>query len=272
VYGLPFVVTAHGTDTAAAAVDRRYRRLLRDGLRRAAAITAVASDVRDQIGAYFGRDLIEKTHVISGGVDTETFRPTSSADELRAELGLGDRQVVLFAGKLNEGKGVDVLLRAAPGIPADVVIIGDGDDRPSLELTAKSLGLTGIRFEGHKERARLPSYYTLADVVVMPSTWGEPFGLVTLEAMACGTPVVAVRTPATEKIIRPGENGYLVEAGDESDLRAKINGVLMDNAPLKGRMSASARSTVVDNFGWQSVGKQIEPLLRDAIDTAGDTP
>ena len=133
------------------------------------------------------------------GYNEDVFFPVdANREELMSSLGINynGEQIVLFVGKLTAFKGADTLLRAAKQYERlekgkiITLIVGSGDERKKLEELKDSLGLKGVFFLGHREQEELRRLYSTADVLAVPSR-KEPFGLVALEAMACGLPVVA---------------------------------------------------------------------------------
>src|SRR5207248_776388 len=125
---------------------------------------------------------------------------------------------LLYVGRFDRRKGVDTLLRAIPLLPAEskVMLYGRGSetDRARVENLARALGIEERVEIRASDRAELVAAYSGADVCIFPSEWEEPFGLVPLEAMACGTPVVATGTGGSGEFLSHGENSVLFRAGD----------------------------------------------------------
>jgi D-inositol-3-phosphate glycosyltransferase len=199
-----------------------------------------------------------KIRIIPCGVNLERFQPRDRA-QCRHRLGiLPDRRVVLFVGRFAALKGTDALLGAvADLVPriADIQLVVVGGDGPasfhsrSLARLAEMLHIQErIWFAGRVEQETLPDYYSAADLLVVPSHY-ESFGLVVLEALACGTPVVATRVGAVETIIQPGINGTIL---DDPGRDSVARGVAWFLEKPVGRDAdpASIRATVA-HFGWQ---------------------
>lgn len=209
---------------------------------------------------------------LPNGVDIEQFQPQRVALHRRSGLGITPPPTLLFVGSLDQAhyfKGVVVLLEAMrrlnePGVRLDVV--GDGDLRPAYERQAAQLGLTErVSFCGRVADAELPDYYAEADVVVLPSTTrGEAFGMVLLEAMACGTPVVASNLPGVRTVVRDGETGLLAEPGDPVDLAEKLDRLLADPA-LRARMGEAGRRRVETHYDWRAIGERLETLYVEVL-------
>jgi glycosyltransferase involved in cell wall biosynthesis len=179
--------------------------------------------------------------------------------------------VALFVGRLVERKGVDVLLRAVarlPGsLPLRVVIVGDGPERGRLEALARELGLdTRVRFSGRVSAAELERSYRAARVFVLPAVVDrrgdtEGLGVVLLEAMSYGVPVVASRTGGITDIVEDGANGILVEPGDPDALAAALERLARDPV-LASRLGEAGRRTVEGRFSWDAIAERWEQLYR----------
>lgn len=144
---------------------------------------------------------------------------------------LGAKNMVLFAGQVVRGKGVDLLLRALAKVtvPFQGRILGDGNHRPYCERLSARLGLSDrVRFQGYVPRSDLKKFYLEASVLAVSSVWPEPFGLVGREAMSYGVPVVAFDAGGIREWLVHGENGFLVRWKDTDELAARIEELLRD--------------------------------------------
>jgi D-inositol-3-phosphate glycosyltransferase len=199
----------------------------------------VAANVveREHLARYYGADPA-RVAVVPCGVDTELFRPGDSGEARRA-LGLDGRPRVLFVGRLAPIKGLDTLVDAiallrARRSPAELLIVG-GDADEALEGHEAHLrrriergGLGGsVRLLGRQSQQRLRTYFVAADLMVLPSYY-ESFGMVALEAMACGIPVVASRVGGLTTTVRDGVTGSLVPEGDAAALADRLEELLAD--------------------------------------------
>ena len=206
---------------------------------------------------------------LPNGVDTELFRPVDRG-AARAELAIPDSsRVLLFVGALDGShwfKNVAGLLRtfARRAAGDDLLLVsGDGDLRHSLERLAAQLGLTGrVRFLGAKSQEELPPIYSAADVTVLPSLEIESFGLVLLESLACGTPVIASDLPGVRTVVGRTGGGRLVPPGDEAALESAIDS-LLDDPRCAREMGRQGRQQVLRHFGWEAVGDKLEQIYRD---------
>lgn len=207
----------------------------------------------------------EKISVVPCGVNLEQFKVLDKA-QARQYLGLGNGKIVLCVGRIDPLKGVDKLIKSLPylrGIPGlRLVVIGGGEDSQreigQLGKLASDLETEdAVTFLGLVKHEQLPYFYNAADVCVVPSYY-ESFGLVALESLACGTPVVATDVGNHQKIIRQGETGYVVRDNAPRRLADKIALVLAwPNADMESALSIRAS---VSEFGWSNVA---EAVIRD---------
>jgi glycosyltransferase involved in cell wall biosynthesis len=227
----PTVVTAHGQDVENALTSRIVRAATRLTVRRAAGVIAVSEWLRDRLESAVP-EACGRVEVIDCGVDLERFAPDdarAAREELRWHV---DRTAFLCAGSLTERKNVLRLARAfARHGEGTLVFLGEGPLRGALE------GRPGIRLVGAVPHERIPRWLAAADVVCQPSLV-EPFGLVTLEALACGRSVVATRVGGPPEFVPP-EAGVLVDPADEDALAAALSAAAALPRPnLAGRAAA----------------------------------
>jgi teichuronic acid biosynthesis glycosyltransferase TuaC len=207
--GIPVVVTCRGTDVN---LIPRYgipRRLIQGAIAGAAALITVSAALREavlELGAP-----PDKVMVLRNGVDTRLFAPPSERDAVRVDLGLINPTLV-SVGHLIERKGHRLVIEALQELPDwQALIIGDGPERARLAALIQSLGLSGrVRLLGARPHAELPALYGAADALVLASS-REGWANVLLEAMACGTPVVATNSWGNPEVVRTPEAGVIVE-------------------------------------------------------------
>lgn len=244
---VPLVVSLQGELTMdASAVYQRSSvlpNLLRELLLVADVVTACSSATLIEAEAFTGVDVGDRARVIYNGVSLSDF------DVLPVKR---PRPYVLGIGRLVPQKGFDVLLRAwsKSALPDfDLVIAGDGVARAELEQLAADLNVDAV-FLGAVTRRDVPGLFRGAQAFVLPSRH-EPMGIVSLEAMAAGTPVVATRVGGVPELVHDGETGVLVPPDDVQALSAALQRVLRD-ADLRSRLAASA-SAHVERFDWSLI-------------------
>ncbi len=234
------------------------------------AIVAATDHERIALERLYGADP-ERVAVIPQGVNLDIFRPVDRTEARRA-LGLDNRPMVLFVGRLEPLKGPDLLIDAFARLDSDdaILVIVGGDEqadgyRRELRRRASAAGVgRRVQFVGATPQDRLPLYYSAADVCVVPS-YHESFGLVPLEAMACGTPVVATRVGGLTATIREGENGYLIPFRSPDAFAARIDPLLADTR-LRRRLSDAAIATA-ERFRWSAVARQLDTLYAELWET-----
>lgn len=236
-------------------------------IQRTDCIIAATADERIQMIRACGATA-SQVKVIPCGVDLKLFVPHDRW-HAREYLGLKQhRPVLLFAGRLDPFKGPDVLLRAAAMMEQDaqIVIVGGkltGDpELQQLQALAKDLKISArVKFLGARPQEELPLIYSAADVMVMPS-YHESFGLAAVEALACGTPVVATRAGGLTTIVQHGKTGFLVPRCP--GFFAERLDMLLQNPALRASMSAAARDSV-QQFSWKNVARQMHTVYDSLI-------
>lgn len=240
------------------------------GLRRADSVIVLSDFSREQVRSYYPF-AAEKVVKIRGGVDLERFRPAPDRAAVRRALDLPPGRPVLFTarrlvprmGLENLLTGVGQVARSFPDVL--LVIAGRGRLREKLGRRAEALGLGGaVRFAGYVDDATLVEYYQVADLFVLPSLAFEGFGMVTLEALACGTPVVGTPIGATPEILRPLAPQLLFDGTEPSALR---RGILIMLEWLSGEVAATklrarCRAYVEDEYGWDPAIDALESVFR----------
>ena len=206
---------------------------------------------------------LEETLVLSPGVDLRRFTPRA-AREWRGSL--------LYAGRLTPAKGVDVALRALARLPGErLLVVGDGsaDHVAELEELAVSLGVaTRVEWRPAVPAAALACLYRDADAVLFPVRWQEPFGLVPLEAMASGTPVVATGTGGSAEYLVRGENALVVAADDPDALAGAVARLAADR-DLRARLRHHGLLTAAGHDRDER-SSALERLLRERAQSAGE--
>lgn len=251
----PVVVTARGTDINLIPQFSVPRRLIRQALGRAAAVVTVSEALKH---AVIDLELpSSKITMLRNGVDLTTFAP-GDREAMRARLGV-KRPLLLSVGHLIKRKGHDLIIHALVDLPEYALfILGEGPELDNLKALASSLGLeTRVGFLGAQPHADMPLYYNSADALILASD-REGWPNVLLEAMACGTPVIASNIWGNPEIVRSVNCGRLL---DERTPRAIVNAVrdLFEHLPLrtKTREYAESFSWCATSFGQIALFKNI---------------
>jgi D-inositol-3-phosphate glycosyltransferase len=247
----------------------------RDILEKANCVVATSPQEQESLRSLVStRGQIE---VIPCGTDINNFRLTPKA-EARTKLKLGSHEkVILYVGRFDPRKGIETLVRAC-GLLKErdtknlkLVIVGgstldmpDGDERKRIETIVDELGIREFTlFTGRIGHDILPLYYAAADVCVIPSHY-EPFGLVAIEAMACGLPVIASNVGGLKFTIIPEETGLLVEPQDIGAFANGIDRILFDELWAR-KMRRQASAIVNQRFSWAGVAIQLSELYRHVL-------
>lgn len=231
----------------------------------------VSTQQEKQDLARFYQTRPHKVRVIPAGVDLELFRPVNMT-RARQVLGLTEKRVILYVGRLEPLKGVDILIEAVALLEGAantrLLIVGgtqgqDGEMRRLKSLTVQ-LGIEGrVTFTGAVNQNELPNYYSAADVFVLPSYY-ESFGLVALESMACGTPVVASRVGGLKTFVKDGEAGYLIPWRCPEPFAQRLD-MLLANPALRETMGKAARASAL-GMSWGIAADRMLDFYSGLID------
>jgi alpha-maltose-1-phosphate synthase len=277
LYGIPHLVTVHSLEPLrpwkAEQLGGGYALSSwceRVAVESAAAVVAVSAGMRDDVLAAYPAVPPDRVRVIRNGIDTAEYAPDPATDVLDAYGVDVARPSVIFVGRITRQKGVPVLLRAAAAMDpaAQLVLCAGQPDTPELAAEVESLvaGLRAARSgviwipEMLPKRAVI-QLLTHATVFACPSLY-EPLGIVNLEAMACGTAVVASAVGGIPEVVSNGETGLLVPPGDPAALAGALNTLIADpgRAAALGR---AGRDRAVAEFGWQAVAAQTAHLYAE---------
>ncbi|MFD5854594.1 glycogen synthase [Streptomyces chartreusis] len=284
LYGIPHVMTAHSLEPLrpwkAEQLGGGYALSSwaeRTAIEAADAVIAVSGAMREDIlGCYPALDP-GRVHVVHNGIDTTLYRPDHRTDVL-TRFGLdADRPYVLFVGRITRQKGVPHLLRAIRHIDpaAQVVLCAGAPDTPEIDQEFRDLyqELSRVREGVHWIPQMLPrpeviQLLTHAAVFVCPSVY-EPLGIVNLEAMACGTPVVASQVGGIPEVVDDGKTGLLVPLDDdfEAGLAHALDSVIGDPEAAR-RMGEAGRERAVGEFGWDAVARRTAGLYGEILKQA----
>jgi phosphatidyl-myo-inositol alpha-mannosyltransferase len=251
----PVVATFHS-----AAARSRLFDLSAPVLRRIAPRLAVRVAVSEAAAAFARKRIGGRFEIVPNGVDLARFSSSEPAD-------LGDGTKLLFVGRLDQRKGfrvaVQAFARAASTRPGlRLVVVGDGPDREVLGRLAPSLR-EAIRMVGTVDNFDVASYYEACDVYLGPAVGGESFGIVLVEAMAAGIPVVASDIPGYDEVVTDGQDGLLVPPNDPAAL-ADAAGRVLDDPALASKLVAGGRERAA-HFDWGSVTDRLEDIYRRTV-------
>ena len=208
-----------------------------------------------------------KVIVIPMGVDTRLFFKKNVKSRFTEYK---NKKIILFVGRLNEQKGVEYLIKAMKYVNSKIsnsrlLIIGEGRYKKELQKTADSLNIGNIEFLGSINQIGLSDYYNTADVFVLPSVTSrigtEGQGLVLLEAMSCGTPVIGTNTGGIPAIVKNNQTGLLVNERNENELANAIMKILSDKK-LSQKLSNNGIKFVKNNYSWEIVAKKFDEIYR----------
>ncbi|MFJ7214569.1 glycogen synthase [Amycolatopsis sp. NPDC098790] len=279
-HGIPHVVTAHSLEPLrpwkAEQLGGGYRVsswIEREAYEAADAIVAVSGGMRRDVLAAYPAVPPERVHVIHNGIDTALYRPDPGTEVL-AKHGIDpDRPYVLFVGRITRQKGVPHLVRAGASLDPGVqlVLCAGGADTPELDAEFRGLVAdlektrTGVRWIPEMlPRNEVVQLLTHAAVFACPSVY-EPLGIVNLEAMACGTPVVASDVGGIPEVVDDGRTGLLVHydeqdaQGFEAGLAAALNEVV-GSPDRAADMGNAGRERAVGEFGWKAIAERTVAL------------
>ena len=223
----------------------------------------VSEAAMEQVSHYFPGDYM----VIPNGIDVQRFADPQLGPIERFNDG---RPTILFVGRLEKRKGFRFLIRAMPYVleafpEARLIVAGayDKEDKEPFVRYARMHGLSGVKFVGRVSLEDLPRYYKTCDVFCAPSTGFESFGIVLLEAMAAGKPIVATDIPGYRSIMEDGQEGLMVEPEDAHALAEAITALLGD-AALRSEMGARGRRKAA-GYDWPIIAGRILNLYQDLI-------
>ncbi|HHU68416.1 glycogen synthase [Corynebacterium sp.] len=281
LHGIPHVATAHSLEP-----HRPWKREQlaggyevsswseKNAMEYADAVIAVSARMKDSILEAYPRIEPDRVHVVLNGIDTELWQPRPTFDEnensVLTELGVDpDRPIVAFVGRITRQKGVEHLVKAAAHFDEGVqlVLCAGAPDTPEIaarttalveDLQSKRDGIFWV--QNMLERDRIQEILTAADTFVCPSIY-EPLGIVNLEAMACGTAVVASDVGGIPEVVVDGETGTLVHYDEndeetfERDIAEQVNAMVADKQRAQ-KFGVAGRDRAVNEFSWATIAQQ----------------
>ncbi len=281
LHGIPHVATAHSLEP-----HRPWKREQlaggyeisswseKNAMEYADAVIAVSARMKDSILEAYPRIEPDRVHVVLNGIDTELWQPRPTFDENENSVltGLGvdpNRPIVAFVGRITRQKGVEHLVKAASHFDEDIqlVLCAGAPDTPEIaarttalveELQSRRDGIFWV--QNMLERDGIQEILTAADTFVCPSIY-EPLGIVNLEAMACGTAVVASDVGGIPEVVVDGETGTLVHYDEndeetfERDIAAQVNALVADKERAQ-KFGVAGRHRAVNEFSWATIAQQ----------------
>lgn len=256
--------TAHGSDVSALR-GRFWQRLRRWVALRCDRVVAVSEAIRDRLVSEGSCDP-GRVEVIPMGADLQDQFVPDGSPRSAAEI--------LFVGRLVEGKGVDILLRALPAVLASqpdamLTLVGGGPERVRLASLAQQLGIElRVIFEGPVAHASLAAFFRRAALLALPSR-EEGFGLVLVEALGCGCPIVASDLPAIRNLLQDGQAGRLFRIGDVDALSQALT-ELLANGDARMALAEQGRQHVLPRHDWSIAARRYASMLMPGAPTKED--
>lgn len=271
VFKIPLFTNAIGADIYDPTRYKKQRFLLdiavKFVLNNSRLVFCLSSDMVDRV------EKLTKTNIklVPQSVDTSIFYPRETT-AIKAKLGIqSDGPIVLTLARLVKRKSIETALRAVVKVirsfpELTYIVVGEGPDKERLQQITQDLGISkNVLFAGRISDDDLPACYSLADVFVL-SSLHEAFGIVILESMACGTPVVVSEVGGMIDLVEEGVTGFLCPIGDVDAFSNRIQGIISDSDLLR-KMSDSARTQVAQKYSPDAIFKQYKAYFENIIET-----
>jgi phosphatidyl-myo-inositol dimannoside synthase len=270
--GLPSVIHTFAEDVTSHLRHPVYGPLMRRALQRAAVVTTISRFTFEHLLNLGVPE--ERIVLLYPGVKMEQWQPTGAEEQVREQWGLEGKRVLLTVSRLIPRKGQDTVLQALPAVLAQVpeaayVIVGGGPEESRLRALADRLGVADhVRFVGSIPNTETLHYYHACDVFVMPNRQMpngdiEGFGLVFLEANACGKPVIGGRSGGTVDAIAHGESGFLVDPHSPGEVAERLV-ELLQSPDAARRLGEAGRQRVQRQFTWKRTGDTLHRIIAAA--------
>lgn len=267
---IPYYLEVHGSEVVKPMRNKLYKVLLNLCVQNAREIIC--------LGGYQKRSLakegmpLNKLRVVNVGADLDLFRPDIDPSEIIEKYRLKDKKVILTVGRLVKRKGHDIVIKSLPNVLARIpnvvyVIVGEGPELENLKALVRELNLgENVIFAGYVNSRNLPKFYNACDLFVMASREVdgdiEGFGIVYLEANACGKPVIAGRSGGTESAVRDKINGLLVDPLNIEEISKQI-ALLLTDRKLAKDMGWEGRRLVEKKFNYRLIAKKILDIIEE---------
>lgn len=270
--GTPYACYVHGEELGTAQICREWKFLTKLALNNAEFILVNSRNSQRLLKEQWGIP-DTRLRLFYPGVDTTRFTPANRDERCRQRLGWNDRPVVLTVARLQRRKGHDIMILAMADIRKVFpnvlyVIAGNGEERTTLQSLARQHGVAGnVQFMGEVDERTLVECYQQCDLFALPNRQiaedFEGFGMVLLEAQACGKPVLAGASGGTSETMNSPHTGRTVPCERPEALAAAVIDLLSDSDRL-AQMGKAARAWAVERFDWSVVGRQAEMMFRRA--------
>ena len=236
-------------------------------------LTYLGDFTKSEIAKALSPEAQSRLIKIAPGIDTDHFAPNSTSEQLRKDLGLADKKVIVCVGRLVHRKGQDILIQALPAIlekhpTAHLLMVGEGPYRQDLTKMVLKLKLSdAVTFIGRIQYKDLPRYICAGDIFAMPSRSRlaglevEGLGIVYLEASSCALPVIAGRSGGAPDAVDEGVTGFSVDGTSPTEVAKAIINLFDD--PIRAKaMGAAGRSWIIDKWRWEIWAKEFNSLFR----------
>lgn len=268
--GIPYTCYIHGEDITLAVESRESRFLVGQVLKHASHLICNSENTKRILNADWTVEA-SKVVVMNPGVDTNRFKPVGNDSALREQFGWTGKKVILTVSRLEKRKGHDQMIKAMDIIRHKVpnamyAIVGDGVEVEFLSSEVNRLELESwVRFYDPASDAELPTYYQACDLFILPNrTVGssiEGFGIVLLEAQACGKPVIAGDSGGTAETLEDGVTGTIVDATNPETIASQVIAILNDDTQLLN-MGKRARQRTLERFEWSKLADEAAQLFQ----------
>ena len=272
-YGTPIVATIHATEAGRnSGIHDETQRYINDTewmlTYEASEVIVNSNYMKSELQRLFGLPF-EKINVVPNGVNLNLYSGIERDYEFRRQYAADNEKIILFVGRLVYEKGIQHLIAAMPKIlekyhDSKLVIAGKGGMIDELKAQVNAMGISNkVYFTGYLNSKQVVKMYKCADVAVFPSTY-EPFGIVALEGMLSGTPVVVSDVGGLNEIVQHGENGMKSYAGNPNSLADSIVSLLYDPA-LCMKVAKNAKAKVKAEYNWQKIAQDTHFAYQKAI-------
>ena len=268
--GIPYICYVHGEDVETASTSRELTWLVKKVLGRATKLICNSKNTANIIKNTW-QTTPEKVVVLNPGCDTTRFVPAEENKAIKEKLGWNDKKVILTVGRLQKRKGHDMMISALPEIlkqHPDVLyaIIGNGEEKQTLQALATKLNIEkNVKFHAEITDEEMIQCYQQCDLFILPNrTEGndiEGFGMVLVEAQACGKPVIAGDSGGTAETMLIGKTGYIIDCTKPDIISEKINTMLAESKMLTN-LGHCGRTHVVENLDWVAHSEKAAQLFK----------